>query len=193
MRDKNAKAKNAALKKKAYHEMTEEQRADYLAKKRKYSKENRVKKTAYRNKYNKENRQRVRCVQNEWHHKNKDKISKRRRARLLSDEKYRESIRDKSRRRRSWEKAPKEDVLEILKWENKWRAAGMAFCVFCEKKITCSEATVDHFYPLSLGGRHHLSNLSISCRSCNSKKSKKDPFLFIREFVFSDFESSVLI
>ena len=43
-------------------------------------------------------------------------------------------------------------------------------CVHCKTK---EELTIDHIYPVSLGGNDDMSNLQILCRSCNSKKGAK--------------------
>ena len=40
---------------------------------------------------------------------------------------------------------------------------------------------VDHYIPLSKGGKHELENLVIACPSCNFQKSSKDPYEFAAE------------
>jgi 5-methylcytosine-specific restriction endonuclease McrA len=47
-------------------------------------------------------------------------------------------------------------------------------CIYCNKHLVGSDATVDHVNPLSKGGdRLETSNLVAACRSCNSQKSNK--------------------
>ena len=48
-------------------------------------------------------------------------------------------------------------------------------CYLCNKKLSGSDATVDHIIPLSINKDLGLdpSNLAACCRSCNSKKSGK--------------------
>lgn len=42
-----------------------------------------------------------------------------------------------------------------------------AKCIFCQKNLTTDTATIEHFLPLSSGGKHHLSNLGLACVECN--------------------------
>lgn len=47
-------------------------------------------------------------------------------------------------------------------------------CVYCNKHLINSDATIDHIVPLSKGGsKHDPSNLVAACRSCNSSKKDK--------------------
>jgi len=45
-------------------------------------------------------------------------------------------------------------------------------CVHC---ATTENLTIDHVYPVKLGGSDDINNLQILCRSCNSKKGIKIP------------------
>jgi 5-methylcytosine-specific restriction endonuclease McrA len=49
-------------------------------------------------------------------------------------------------------------------------------CGYCGCVLTDDNKTVDHLYPLSGGGAHMAFNLIICCKSCNSKKSGKQPY-----------------
>jgi 5-methylcytosine-specific restriction endonuclease McrA len=61
-----------------------------------------------------------------------------------------------------------------------WKKVAKKVCYWCGKK--CPKAyCVDHYEPLSKGGKHEASNLVIACRSCNSRKSAKDPEQFRAE------------
>jgi hypothetical protein len=44
-------------------------------------------------------------------------------------------------------------------------------CVYCGIK---ENLTIDHKKPVALGGTDEFSNLQILCKSCNSKKGKKN-------------------
>lgn len=48
-------------------------------------------------------------------------------------------------------------------------------CAYCQKR---KKLTVDHIIPLSRGGQHTARNIQMVCRSCNSRKSAKDPIEF---------------
>ena len=43
-------------------------------------------------------------------------------------------------------------------------------CQYCSKKVTVSNATIDHVIPKSRGGDHTWENLVIACAKCNGKK-----------------------
>jgi 5-methylcytosine-specific restriction endonuclease McrA len=48
--------------------------------------------------------------------------------------------------------------------------------------VDCSDdPIVDHYQPLAKGGLHETHNLVIACRSCNARKSAKDPEKFAIE------------
>jgi 5-methylcytosine-specific restriction endonuclease McrA len=63
---------------------------------------------------------------------------------------------------------------------NAWKKAARKVCYWCGKK--CAKGyCVDHYEPLSKGGKHEISNLVIACRPCNARKSAKDPEQFRAE------------
>ena len=51
-------------------------------------------------------------------------------------------------------------------------------CYWCETSLKNVKVNIDHYIPLSKGGLHTLSNLVVSCSSCNMKKNAKDPHIF---------------
>lgn len=52
-------------------------------------------------------------------------------------------------------------------------------CFYCQCDLSIVKAHIDHFTPLSKGGRHTISNLVVSCATCNLRKGAKDPFQFM--------------
>tara|TARA_Y100001936_G_C16050729_1_gene657617 strand:- start:300 stop:791 length:492 start_codon:yes stop_codon:yes gene_type:complete len=48
-------------------------------------------------------------------------------------------------------------------------------CQYCCKKLSYSDATVDHVLPKSRGGKETWANLVTCCAPCNSKKGNKTP------------------
>ena len=46
-------------------------------------------------------------------------------------------------------------------------------CQYCGKKMTNSEATLDHIVPKSKGGKNDFLNLVTCCKKCNHKKGNK--------------------
>jgi predicted nucleic acid-binding Zn ribbon protein len=57
-------------------------------------------------------------------------------------------------------------------------------CFYCDRHISLRKffsslryGTVDHFIPLALGGRDHISNIVLACGQCNHKKGSRFPTL----------------
>jgi len=46
-------------------------------------------------------------------------------------------------------------------------------CVYCGCRLDVKTSTADHMIPLSRGGANDISNIALSCMSCNSKKHDK--------------------
>lgn len=61
-----------------------------------------------------------------------------------------------------------------------WREAQPKKCYWCGRGCK-RKYHVDHYMPLSKGGKHEISNLVISCPTCNLRKHAKDPLDFARE------------
>ena len=58
-----------------------------------------------------------------------------------------------------------------------WKRAAPKVCYWCGAK--CAKAFhIDHYVPLSKGGKHEASNLVVACPPCNAKKRAKDPLEF---------------
>jgi len=51
-------------------------------------------------------------------------------------------------------------------------------CYWCGVSLKGKKVHIDHYVPLSKGGEHTLSNLVVSCASCNLSKHAKDPLVF---------------
>lgn len=49
-------------------------------------------------------------------------------------------------------------------------------CRYCKAILGEHEATLDHKIPRSMGGTNEASNLLLSCRQCNKKKSDLMPW-----------------
>jgi len=48
-------------------------------------------------------------------------------------------------------------------------------CYWCNCKIKENDLNIDHYIPISKGGKHTISNLVASCSKCNLDKRAKDP------------------
>jgi hypothetical protein len=54
-------------------------------------------------------------------------------------------------------------------------------CRYCDRQLTQSTATLDHFMPVSSGGGNTLDNLVTACLTCNSRKYKRPLVDFLAE------------
>lgn len=48
-------------------------------------------------------------------------------------------------------------------------------CAYCGCKLNIKNATIDHVFPKSRGGKHEWMNVAISCLPCNNTKDNKTP------------------
>ena len=62
----------------------------------------------------------------------------------------------------------------------RWKKAQAKVCYWCAAKCA-RRYHVDHYRPLSKGGKHEVSNLVIACPTCNLRKHAKDPLAFANE------------
>jgi hypothetical protein len=46
------------------------------------------------------------------------------------------------------------------------------YCAYCLQTLTVESLSIDHSYPLSLGGRSTLDNLKPCCKDCNQAKGE---------------------
>lgn len=63
-----------------------------------------------------------------------------------------------------------------------WEDRQEKVCFYCDADVS-QGYEVDHILPLSKGGAHEASNLVIACRTCNAKKSNRDPDEFLDGFL----------
>lgn len=76
-------------------------------------------------------------------------------------------------RRRSIKKIGDVTTNQMLELQNNAK-----ICYWCSIPLKGKNMHIDHYVPLSKGGEHTLSNLVVSCSTCNQKKNAKDPILF---------------
>jgi len=48
-------------------------------------------------------------------------------------------------------------------------------CAYCGRKLSHEEATIDHIYPESRGGKSTWENLVTACGKCNNRKADRTP------------------
>lgn len=48
-------------------------------------------------------------------------------------------------------------------------------CLYCCRKLTASQVTIDHVLPRAQGGVTSFTNCVVSCQTCNNKKADRTP------------------
>lgn len=75
-------------------------------------------------------------------------------------------------KRRTIEKTG-DSTKDVELWVNKQKK----ICYWCN--VSCNQNYhIDHYEPLSKGGKHTVDNLVIACPACNLTKNAKDPYKF---------------
>ena len=73
--------------------------------------------------------------------------------------------------------APRRDVIDDL---FRMQRSKCAYCRVAIKRSDRRSWNLDHIHPIAKGGDNRRSNLQITCRECNARKSAKDPIEFAR-------------
>jgi 5-methylcytosine-specific restriction endonuclease McrA len=122
---------------------------------------------AYNKQYNIGYRTRHNELQKEWvkKHHEQNKLTRR-----ISEQKRR----------------AKQDVLIPIEQINDLINKAKNICFWCGNTIKQNDMQLDHVYPLSKGGKHDISNLVVSCRKCNNRKSNKHPEDWMNELFKSE-------
>lgn len=126
--------------------------------------------------YKIENRERILCIKKisgaKYREKNKEKIATQRKiySKTLSCNVSKKNYKHKRRTIENDGDLTHKELFLLQKNVNK--------CYWCSNKIHGNKYHIDHYIPLSKGGEHTLSNLVISCPTCNLKKNAKDPIEF---------------
>lgn len=94
--------------------------------------------------------------------------------RIRNPEKRRSISKAYIARRRAQEKSG--DSTRVI---HQWEMSAPKTCYWCGKN-KLKVYHVDHYQPLSKGGRHEVSNLVIACPRCNLTKNARDPYDFAR-------------
>lgn len=55
-----------------------------------------------------------------------------------------------------------------------------ARCIYCEQKLTHTNATTDHIIPISEGGNNSQVNLMVCCFDCNNERGSMPFFQYLK-------------
>jgi 5-methylcytosine-specific restriction endonuclease McrA len=156
--------------------------------------ENRVRSRRYSAEWYAENKERLKEIRRAWYLDNKDAHNARSRAGYYANtESWRE-------RHKKWARENREKMRGYTASSDAKRRAAKAGSVgswtekdvreiFQKQRGRCAVCRCrlpesfhrDHVVPLARGGSNDKSNLQLLCRSCNSRKHKKDPIRFMQE------------
>lgn len=92
-------------------------------------------------------------------------------------ERWKEINSSSSARRRAVQRDPN---AERFSRRDVWERDGN-ICLYCEDELTYDSWHMDHFVPISRGGKHSMANCVVSCQPCNNRKANKMP----EEFIFN--------
>jgi hypothetical protein len=65
-------------------------------------------------------------------------------------------------------------------------------CQLCHKKFSYSDLTREHIMPKALKGANDITNLTITCKKCNSKKAHHHPYFDVKGQELKPIEKPVL-
>lgn len=136
---------------------------------------NKEKKEQYRKEYEEKNKEKILERYREYHLKNKEKRNKQTRE-YFKTEKGIAIMKNSNHKRRIIKKQGTATTEEIKHLIN-----NIKNCYWCNSKIIDNKYNLDHYVPLSRGGKHTIDNLVISCEKCNKQKHAKDPYQFAQE------------
>jgi 5-methylcytosine-specific restriction endonuclease McrA len=108
--------------------------------------------------------------QKEYSRKNSKTISERSAAWARENPKMRRIIAQQYKAKRRSQEGCGIDAKTLWAWISEQPKV----CFYCRGE-PLAKFHVDHFYPLSKGGAHVLTNLRIACPDCNLRKSASDP------------------
>jgi 5-methylcytosine-specific restriction endonuclease McrA len=143
--------------------------------------------------YNK-NKERLKAVRRDWYLENKSSHNARTLAAYYAEQEKWAAV-NKEWARQNREKmraytAVSDAKRRAAKAKSSWRYTAKDIenifslqrgrCAACREKLGPSFHR-DHIKPLATGGSNDRHNIQLLCRSCNSKKHKKDPVRFMQE------------
>lgn len=123
-------------------------------------------------KYHQDNKHRILCYKKEYGKLNKEKLAEQK-SRYYKSIKGKATLKNSKHKRRTIKKQGDIDTNKLLEFQQNAKV-----CYWCNKSLKNKVVHIDHYVPLAKGGEHTLSNLVVSCQSCNNRKHAKDPIVF---------------
>lgn len=92
---------------------------------------------------------------------------------------YKKNFKIRRRQQRAANKAKKCNAyVEFVDYEKIYRESDKK-CFYCRRELTTDILQFDHYIPFKRGGKHEISNIKISCYTCNIKKNSRLPEIFL--------------
>lgn len=136
-----------------------------------YNIKNRDKRLKYQKEYRIENKDKLLADKKDYYDNNKNKLK-------IKSKIYRKTDKGKiSQHNSSCKKRLAKKIGDVTNNQLLELKIKSTHCYWCNLKLI-NDYHIDHYYPLSKGGKHTISNLVISCPKCNMTKHAKDPIEF---------------
>jgi 5-methylcytosine-specific restriction endonuclease McrA len=161
---------SSIISKRKYYEKVKADK-EWQEKQKKLREENKEKKKLYDKEYNLKNKDSKKEWAIKYYSKNKDSKIKYAKNWVKENKDKRSVISANYKAKRRSKTECGVSTQELLKWKE----SQPKICYWCNIKCD-DEYHIDHYVPLSKGGKHEISNLVISCKRCNLTKQAKDPY-----------------
>lgn len=170
----------------------EKHREEIKEKKRAYYAQNKIRINEKKKEYTELHKEKTKLYLKEYYLKNKDKLLDKAKQRNIEKKEEIKAY------KKEWSKTPKaialkkqskanrrallKDAGKITSSEASNIISNTSNCYWCNTKLDKENASrnihLDHYVPLSKGGRNTIDNIVVSCAKCNMLKKAKDPISF---------------
>ena len=57
-------------------------------------------------------------------------------------------------------------------------------CCYCDSPLDIKDVTMEHIVPISKGGTFNPTNLTVSCKNCNTNRGSQSFFIYCQQYNF---------
>lgn len=157
-----------------YKQWCEDNKEIIALKKRQYREDNKRELLLKKKQYCEQNREVILLKKKQWYHNGKEEI-------LCKRKQYRKTLSGRANKKNSDHKRRTSlrqgDVTTV---QLKYLLESSTHCFYCNNPLILNETHIDHYVPLANGGLHTITNLRITCQTCNLQKGHKMPEEFLK-------------